>query len=267
MGRWGWPPVLALAVVQGCSFSQPAAPVQDRTGKPARPAPEVRAPAAGSATHVVQAGDTLYKIAFEHGLDHRRLAEWNALADAGRIRAGETLRLVPPPPSPAAPPATAPAPSGTAAIEARPLAPLPAAAPPGVPASALPAAEATPVAWAWPARGELLAAFDEAAGMKGLEIAAVRGVAIRAAAAGQVVYAGAGLRGYGKLIIIRHGKMLLSAYGHNDRLLVQEGQSVRLGQVIAEMGDTDAERVKLHFEIREYGKPVDPTRYLPTPPG
>lgn len=295
MGLAGWLASLALIVLQGCSFSQPAAPVLDkapagRAAKPGKPASATRLAPAG--TYVVQAGDTLYKIAFEQGLDYRQLAEWNGLPNPDLIRVGESLRLTAPPrPASSAPPA--PPPAAPAAIEVRPLAPLssplPSAAPgpAAVQAGVTPAAarapsvtkgeqpvldvdvdaETAPQAWTWPARGSLVAAFDEAGGMKGLEIAAARGAAVRAAAPGRVVYAGAGLRGYGKLIIIKHSKMLLSAYGHNERLLVKEGQAVHLGQVIAEMGDSDAERVKLHFEIREYGKPVNPASYLPALPG
>nr|HNH89437.1 peptidoglycan DD-metalloendopeptidase family protein [Thiobacillaceae bacterium] len=96
-----------------------------------------------------------------------------------------------------------------------------------------------------------------------IDIAGARGQVVLAAASGRVVYAGSGLRGYGKLIIIRHGKTLLSAYAHNARILVVEGQAVARGQAVAEMGDSDTDRVKLHFEIREHGKPVDPLDYLP----
>ncbi|PIV88835.1 MAG: hypothetical protein COW48_03860 [Hydrogenophilales bacterium CG17_big_fil_post_rev_8_21_14_2_50_63_12] len=122
--------------------------------------------------------------------------------------------------------------------------------------------DAPPDTWSWPLRGPLLARFGEGLN-KGIDIAGTRGMRVQAAAPGRVVYAGSGLRGYGKLIIIRHGKTLLSAYAHNARILVVEGQRVTRGQVVGEIGDSDAERVKLHFEIRELGKPVDPLNYLP----
>jgi lipoprotein NlpD len=114
----------------------------------------------------------------------------------------------------------------------------------------------------WPSNGALIAGFDEAKN-KGLDIAGKAGDAIVAAADGQVVYAGAGLRGYGNLIILKHNNTFLTAYAHNQALLVKEDQTVKKGQKIAEMGNTDADRVKLHFEIRRQGKPVDPTRHLP----
>ena len=115
----------------------------------------------------------------------------------------------------------------------------------------------------WPASGALLAGFDEARN-KGYDIAGKAGDAVLAAADGRVVYSGAGLRGYGNLIILKHNNTFLTAYAHNQTLLVKEDQAVRKGQKIAEMGNTDADRVKLHFEIRRQGKPVDPTRYLPS---
>jgi lipoprotein NlpD len=113
-----------------------------------------------------------------------------------------------------------------------------------------------------PATGKVIGEFSESAN-KGINIAGKLGQAVVASAAGKVVYSGSGLRGYGKLVIIKHNKTYLSAYAHNDQILVKEGQSVTKGQKIAEMGNTDADQVKLHFEIRKFGKPVDPSRYLP----
>jgi lipoprotein NlpD len=135
-----------------------------------------------------------------------------------------------------------------------------------------PVATAQPVAvspgqpvgkWTWPAKGEVIGRFNAAAGATGLDIAGARGSPVLAAAAGRVSYVGTGLRGYGRLVIVKHSDTVLSAYAHNDRVLVVEGQSVKFGQVIAVMGNSDADRVKLHFEIRENGRPVDPMRYLP----
>ncbi len=117
--------------------------------------------------------------------------------------------------------------------------------------------------WVWPAKGKIVTGFSEAASLKGIDIAGATGQAITASAGGKVVYAGTGLRGYGKLIIIKHSGTYLSAYAHNKDILVKEGQQVAKGQKIAEMGNTDADQVKLHFEIRRHGKPVDPLRYLP----
>jgi lipoprotein NlpD len=118
------------------------------------------------------------------------------------------------------------------------------------------------IGWIWPASGSLIAGFDEAKN-KGYDISGKAGDPVLAAADGRVVYAGAGLRGYGNLIILKHNNTYLTAYAHNQTLLVKEDQSVQKGQKIAEMGNSDADRVKLHFEIRRQGKPVDPSRYLP----
>ena len=117
--------------------------------------------------------------------------------------------------------------------------------------------------WVWPAKGKVIGTFSETANLKGIDIAGAAGAPVVASAAGTVVYAGTGLRGYGKLIIIKHNKTYLSAYAHNRDILVKEGQPVGKGQKIAEMGNTDATDVKLHFEIRRLGKPMDPARYLP----
>jgi len=119
------------------------------------------------------------------------------------------------------------------------------------------------ISFIWPASGSLIAGFDEARN-KGYDIAGKAGDPVYAAADGRVVYAGAGLRGYGNLIILKHSNTFLTAYAHNQALLVKEDQTVKRGQKIAEMGSTDADRVKLHFEIRKQGKPVDPARYLPS---
>jgi lipoprotein NlpD len=119
------------------------------------------------------------------------------------------------------------------------------------------------VDWSWPAKGRIVTGFSEAANLKGIDIAGAAGQPVAASASGKVVYVGTGLRGYGKLIIVKHNAMYLSAYAHNREILVKEGQQVAKGQKIAEMGNTDADQVKLHFQIRRHGKPVDPLRYLP----
>jgi lipoprotein NlpD len=123
------------------------------------------------------------------------------------------------------------------------------------------------VDWSWPVNGKVLTDFNDAASAKGIDIGGNQGQAVLAAAAGKVVYSGSGLRGYGKLVIIKHNKTYLSAYAHNSQILVKEGQEVVRGQKIAEMGSSDTDRVKLHFEIRKLGKPVDPAKYLPASPG
>ena len=117
--------------------------------------------------------------------------------------------------------------------------------------------------WVWPTEGRIVAGFSPRAGLKGIDISGKYGQTIRSAAAGKVVYAGAGLRGYGKLIIVKHNEVFLSAYAHNRKILAREGIRVAAGQRIAEMGDTGTDRVKLHFEIRKDGRPVNPIHYLP----
>ncbi len=125
-----------------------------------------------------------------------------------------------------------------------------------------PVANGDDVAWIWPASGKVIGGFSEG-GSKDVDIAGKPGDPIVAAADGKVVYSGTGLRGYGKLVIIKHNNTYLSAYAHNQTILVKEGQSVTRNQKIAEMGNTDADQVKLHFEVRRQGKPVDPLKYLP----
>lgn len=129
---------------------------------------------------------------------------------------------------------------------------------------AAPAEDDERVEWNWPATGKVIVPFNEASSSgKGLDIGGKSGQPVFAAGSGKVVYSGNGLRGYGKLVIIKHNKIYLSAYAHNHKILVKEGQNVTKGQKIAEMGDSDADQVKLHFEIRRFGKPVDPIKYLP----
>jgi lipoprotein NlpD len=194
-------------------------------------------------------------------------------------RASAMASSVAPPPAPAegaTPGVVAPSPGGAPASAAP--GPQVAAAPPvaAVPPVAAPAeAKVAPkppagtgdenenVDWAWPAKGKIVTGFSEAANLKGIDIAGAAGQPVTASAAGKVVYAGTGLRGYGKLIIVKHNDIYLSAYAHNREILVKEGQQVAKGQKIGEMGNTDADQVKLHFEIRRQGKPVDPLRYLP----
>ena len=125
-----------------------------------------------------------------------------------------------------------------------------------------PAASADDIAWIWPVNGKIIGNFSEGAS-KGVDIAGKAGDPVKAAGDGKVVYSGTGLRGYGKLVIVKHNGTFLSAYAHNQAVLVKEGDSVSKGQKIAEMGNTDADQVKLHFEIRRQGKPIDPLKYLP----
>jgi lipoprotein NlpD len=236
--------------------------------------------------YAVRPGDTIRRIGAETGQNWRDLARWNNLENPDLIEVGQVLRVIPPVGTAATPTTTAsadaakaatpatstPATSATAATAAAAPAPSTAASAAVKPTpSIVTASPATPAAtasgdedvgWIWPAQGSLIAGFDEAKN-KGLDIGGKAGDSVLAAADGRVVYAGAGLRGYGNLIILKHNNTYLTAYAHNRTLLVKEDQSVQKGQKIAEMGSSDADRVKLHFEIRRQGKPVDPARYLP----
>ena len=168
-----------------------------------------------------------------------------ALAQLSAPPAGGEVAQAPAPPTPPSP--------------AQPAAPVPVPAPLEAPSA--PGTDAEQVDFVWPVKGRIISAFTEAT--KGIDIAGKKGQPVVAAAAGRVVYAGAGLRGYGKLVIIKHNNLWLSAYAHNDNIVVKEQQDVRRGQKIAEMGSSDTDQVKLHFEVRRQGKPVDPARLLP----
>ncbi|MCE2910446.1 MAG: peptidoglycan DD-metalloendopeptidase family protein [Betaproteobacteria bacterium] len=229
--------------------------------------------------YTVKRGDTLYAIGLESGQSYRDIARWNGLENPNLIEVGQVLRVVPP--SAEAPTAVARPVAPAGRVETRPLASPgtpsaaggPVAAPgaasgpvaqPAVPApQPLPTSEGEEgIVWSWPAAGPVATPFEDNK-TKGLAITGKAGDPVLAAADGRVVYAGSGLRGYGNLVIVKHNNLFLSAYGHNQALLVKEDQIVRRGQRIAEMGSTDAERVQLHFEIRRQGKPVDPARLLP----
>jgi lipoprotein NlpD len=176
------------------------------------------------------------------------------------------LSAAPPPPphSPAVPPpgVPTPAPAVVPPVVATPPASV-GAAPPKSDSARAPEIDSDKIDWTWPTSGKVIAGFSENANLKGIDIGGKAGQPVLASAAGRVVYAGSGLRGYGKLIIVKHNNTFLSAYAHNREILVKEGQHVSKGQKIAEMGDTDADQVKLHFEIRRLGKPIDPSKYLP----
>jgi lipoprotein NlpD len=172
-----------------------------------------------------------------------------------------------PPPKPVETPVVkTETPKPAEAAKAEPAKTEPPAEKPAAPTAPAPSGDDEAVDWSWPAQGKVLAGFNESSGSKGVDIAGTQGQPVLAAAAGKVVYSGAGLRGYGKLIIIKHNKTYLSAYAHNSQILVKEGQEVAKGQKIAEMGSTDTDRVKLHFEIRKLGKPIDPAKHLPEKP-
>jgi lipoprotein NlpD len=229
--------------------------------------------------YVVQKGDTLYGISFEAGVDVREVAELNNIDNPASIQIGQELRIPVPAPVKVAenkPVARSTTPPG--GIKSQPkTGKLPYSATALAQAEKMQeeqrdAAAAAPakdgddeegLEWGMPSSGKVIAEFSESANRKGVDIAGKRGQAVVASADGKVVYSGSGLRGYGKLVIIKHNKTFLSAYAHNDQVLVKEGQSVSKGQKIAEMGNTDSDQVKLHFEIRKFGRPVDPAQYLP----
>jgi len=202
--------------------------------------------------HVVQSGETLYTIAWRHGVDYRSLAAWNDLRNPDLIFAGQRLVLRPAATAARAP-ASARAPATTTPAT-RPAARVP--EPPLLP----------PPRWQWPTRGPVVSSYGSRAGIaSGIGIGGRAGQAVNAAAAGRVVYAGSGLIGYGQLLIIKHNDTYLTAYGHNSRLLVAQGQDVRRGEKIAEMGLSPQREARLHFEIRRNGVPVDPLPLLGSP--
>jgi lipoprotein NlpD len=225
------------------------------------------------AVHVVAAGETLYSIALRYERDYRELAALNQLDSQFAIKPGQRLRLSGKAPAPVRKsPVLRPAkstPKPAAPGRKSDSRPTPVVKSPAlVPAVASDARASLGVTdspvWDWPVRGSVIGGFgSNGVTGKGLDIAGKRGDSVRAAASGVVVYAGSGLVGYGRLLIIRHDDNYISAYAHNDRFLVNEGERVKLGQAIAEMGASGADREKLHFEIRERGKPVDPLRFLP----
>jgi lipoprotein NlpD len=223
----------------------------------------------------VRPGDTLTKIALDHGQAWRDIAKWNGLENPNMIEVDQVLRVAPPVMELAANRQTKPvmAQNPTPANTSASNTPTPTAssAPASSASNAAPSASA-PVnvsddgmIFAWPHPGPVLAGFDEAKN-KGLDFAGKAGDPVLAAGDGKVVYAGSGLRGYGNLVILKHNNTYLTAYAHNQTLLVKEDQSVTKGQRIADMGSSDSDRVKLHFEIRKQGKPVDPAKLLPARP-
>lgn len=243
--------VAILPLLSGCSSfwgNQEAAPVVSL---------EARQPVT-KGHHTVLPGETLYAIAWEYGHDYRDLAAANHISAPYRIYPGQKialnsqLRVVK-----RASGTKQSIPKATIAKETLSQEPLIKVE--------VPMNTTTLGAWRWPANGKVIKAFStkEYAFNKGLDIAGTLGAPVYAAQNGKVVYSGGGLRGYGQLLIIKHNDTFLSAYAHNHRLLVKEGDAIKQGQVIAEMGQSDADRVKLHFEIRKNGQPVNPNLYLP----
>jgi lipoprotein YgeR len=207
----------------------------------------------GPGFYRVERGDTVSKVARANRTSVQNIARWNSLTDPNSIEVGQVLRVAPPPGSvTAATSSASPAGSSRGSADTSDSAPSSSAA----------VAPATSISLIWPTQGSVIRGFDGKSS-KGIDITGASGTQIVAAAAGTVVYAGNGLRGYGNLLIVKHNADYLTAYAHNRALLVKEGQSVTQGQPIAEMGDTDTNRVMLHFELRYKGSSIDPSRYLP----
>jgi len=294
--------LIAVSFIAACSQTPNRAPIEDRSPTPratvaaASPAQspasatEPAKPAAVDAKlgkpgfYTVKPGDTLIRIGLDNGQNWKDLMRWNNLSNPNLIEVGQVIRVVPPGVDPAA--ATS-RPVTTARVETRSLETKPgtaiaassaAASAPAAAASAAGASSPPPVReaaapaapregdddinWAWPATTPVSTPFDDARN-KGLVFRGKPGDPVYAAADGRVVYAGSGLRGYGNLVILKHNATYLTAYAHNQTLLVKDDQQVKRGQKIAEMGSTDADGVQLHFEIRKQGKPIDPARLLP----
>ncbi len=251
-----------LVLLVGCSTTQRPAPVVDRK-QPARASAPASKPAPAEGTYVVKKGDTLYSIALENGADYREVALWNRLDDPTKISVGQVLRVVPPEER---------AQVGRAKLpergEARPLELPPPQGqgrtpPPAGKAPAPPPATSQAAEFIWPARGKVIAGFAEPR-RKGIDIDGKLGDPVIAAAAGRVTYTGTGIPGLGKLVVIKHDNGFITVYAHNKEILVKEQQAVKRGQKIAEVGNTDADRPKLHFQIRKGSAAVDPMRYLPS---
>ncbi|MFZ4537200.1 peptidoglycan DD-metalloendopeptidase family protein [Propionivibrio sp.] len=289
--------VTALLALAGCASKSPA-PLAERGGQAS----------AAQDTYTVKAGDTLYSIARDHGMDHRDLIAMNGIDNPNRITVGKVLKVKPPAAATSSVASTSPVVSEVVVakpigaepgVEMRPLGSntealkrepkagkepysdqalalaqnqgQPKPAEPVVPVAkteakpeakpAEPAASGNEIVWIWPANGKTIGTFSEG-GNKGIDIAGKAGDPVIAAADGKVIIANF-LRGYGKLVIVKHNNAYVSVYGHNQTLLVKEGQMVAKGQKIAEMGNTDTDQVKLHFEVRSQGKPLDPLKYLP----
>ncbi len=286
---------ISLGLLSACSSTSHRAPVVDRTSVEATKGIVDDARNRDPAYYTVKKGDTLLRIALEYGQNYRDLVSWNNLSNPNDIKVDQVLRVAPPEAGSGAqtvavqmpPVETRPAPAPPVPKKSTPrgdkraysdaaLAELQRAdGAPAKPEIVATAARVAPAAaavassaederltWMWPSDGRIIATFDEGKN-KGIDIAGKAGQQVMAAGAGKVMYAGSGIRGYGNLVIVKHTNSLLSAYAHNRSIVVKEGQNVNKGQMIAEMGDSDSDGVKLHFEIRQQGKPVDPSKFLP----
>ena len=262
--------------------SAPAAPAAPAT----RPSAEASSSLAPDGFYRIKRGDTLIGISLDHGVSWRDLASWNQIDNPNLIEVDQLIRVRPPAVTAAA---TATRPQETRPMDVRPIGPI-VSAPASPPAVGGPAAPPVPgagntaasgagpqggpgavaprppvaadtITLSWPGRGQVITQFADP-GYKGIALSGAEGDPVLAAGDGRVVYSGSGLRGYGNLVIVKHEGDFLTAYAHNRSILVSEGQTVKRGQKIAELGKTDSEIPKLHFEVRRAGKPVDPMKYL-----
>lgn len=260
--------LIALCLALASCGGNTRAPVEDRNGRVTPP--EVTSVSSGPRVYRVQRGDTLYAIAFRYGLDYRKVAAANRIPAPYTIYVGQEIALregslaaIPPAtsrPLPQRPQPIIHKPSsgGSATQGGTHTTP---AAKPATPARTV--YTGAPVTrWRWPASGRVTRGYSSKV-HKGIDIAGKRGDPVVAVAPGKVVYAGTGIVGFGELLIVKHNDEYLSAYGHNDQLLVNEGDVVSAGQTIARRGSSGTDTVKLHFEIRREGKPIDPQRVLP----
>jgi lipoprotein NlpD len=256
--------MLALGAVS-CSTYRGPAPVEERAARGARPAApkpppsasvQAPKPAAADGYYTVKQGDTLYSIALDNGADYRDVAQWNALDDPTKLRIGQVLRVKPPAERQGV--VVSPA-KGAGKVESR---TIDSASAPAREKPLAAAAEGEAVDFIWPAKGKVLAGFAEPRS-KGIDIDGKIGDPVVAAAAGRVTYIGTGIPGLGKLVVIKHDNGFITVYAHNKDIMVKEQQAVTRGQKIAELGNTDADRPKLHFQIRKGSAAVDPMRYLP----
>lgn len=264
--KFGLLSTLLVVMLAGCS-SMSRAPVDDGKSSSASPYPPL--PKDCTQTWTVRKGDTLIGIALDAGADYRDIAAMNQLANPNIIQLDRTLCVrrsaskaakKAPPVTTAANPTAKQNDKSTDNDKAAPVTRKPVEDMPST-AAATNAAMADGVKFAWPAKGKVIAGFHESSN-KGINIAGKMGEPVDAAAEGKVVYAGSGLRGYGNLVIIKHDGNYLTAYAHNSKILVKEGEAVKRGQRIADMGDSDADTAMLHFEVRRQGKPVDPMKFL-----
>lgn len=233
--------VAVTVVLAGCASRKTQAPVTDMSSG-------VEAPATGG-TYVVKAGDTLYKIAQSQGVEVNELARLNNIVDPSQLRIGQVLRLDDTGPAPAAP--------ATGTATPIPVAPVA----PAEPTATVRASDAALINWGWPASGKIIQSFNT--NTKGIDIEGAPGDPVNAAADGKVMYAGNGVRGLGNLILLGHSNGFITAYAHNQSLLVKTGQEVKKGEKIAAIGQSDTTSPRLHFEIRRRGTPVNPMSYLP----